>query len=222
MLRSGFYIRAPLAIANMSRVEVKGYEPGWVGEFAATAQALRTALGDIAVRIDHIGSTSVPGIAAKPIIDIQVTVAALADADAMVQPMQHLGFIHRPDASDDRPPPWADPVAELWRKDYFRTPEPPLPVTTAANLRTHVHVRERGRPNQRYALLFRDYLRSNDRARDAYGLLKTRLAAAMRHLSGPGDSGLYLNLKDPMLDLIADGAQSWATLHNWTPGPSDN
>ena len=84
-----------------------------------------------------------------------------------------------------------------------------------------MHVREVGKRNQRYALLFRDYLRSNKRARDAYGSFKMQLAEVVGHLSRPGGTGPYLDLKDPMLNLIADAAERWAASTGWYPSESD-
>jgi GrpB-like predicted nucleotidyltransferase (UPF0157 family) len=63
--------------ARDSAIEIVAYDPGWPAAFEAEAVRLRAALGTLALRIDHHGSTSVPGLGAKPIIDIQVSVAAL-------------------------------------------------------------------------------------------------------------------------------------------------
>ena len=78
-----------------------------------------------------------------------------------------------------------------------------------------------GRRNQRYGILFRDYLRANDRARDAYGAFKQNLARFVGHLSHPGGTGPYLDMKDPVLDLISESAERWAEMTTWGPGPSD-
>ena len=83
----------------------------------------------------------------------------------------------------------------------------------------HVHVREIGRRNQRYALLFRDYLQANAHARDSYGQYKMLLSEHVGVASGPGGTGPYLTLKDPVLDLIADAAEKWAAEVGWTPQP---
>ena len=100
-----------------------------------------------------------------------------------------------------------------WQKIYYRT--------EGAEPRVHVHVREAGRRNQRYALLFRDYLRANRVARDAYGSFKRTLADIVGEYSSEGGTGPYLDAKDPVLDLIFDAAERWAVESDWRPGPSD-
>jgi GrpB-like predicted nucleotidyltransferase (UPF0157 family) len=184
------------------------YDACWAQDFRRVAEALRSAFGPVALRIDHIGSTSVEGLAAKSIIDIQVTVESLAAVSEVLSRVVAAGFIYRAEIDRDRPPPWeADAPAE-WRKAYFRSVD-------GASTRAHVHVREQARRNQRYALLFRDYLRANPRARAAYGTFKLQLAEAVGHLSQPGGTGPYLDLKDPILDLIADAAETWAASQGW-------
>jgi GrpB-like predicted nucleotidyltransferase (UPF0157 family) len=118
----------------------------------ALAHTHRRCLGPRALRIDHIGSTSVPGLAAKDVIDIQVTVANLADAD----PLTVAGFRAQPFLEDHRPPGVKGDPRE-WQKRFFNFPE--------GERRGNVHVRVEGRENQRYALLFRDYLRAIARRR---------------------------------------------------------
>ena len=105
----------------------------------------------MALRIDHIGSTSVPGLPAKDIIDVQVSVSQL-DA-ALDAAFLSIGYTVFPGiTSDHQPPDFVGPDSE-WVKRYFRPPAGQRP--------THMHVRILGRANQRYALLFRDYLRSH-------------------------------------------------------------
>jgi len=76
------------------------YDPTWPASFEAEAVRIREALGPIAVRIDHHGSTSVPGLAAKPIIDIQISVESLRPMDAYREPLRTLGYVHVPHADD--------------------------------------------------------------------------------------------------------------------------
>jgi GrpB-like predicted nucleotidyltransferase (UPF0157 family) len=169
------------------------YQPTWQEEYAQIAAALRAGLGALALRIDHIGSTAVPGMPAKDVIDIQITVAAL-DAPLLAA-MASLGYtqsvaIHR----DHRPPGAVGPDSD-WQKWYFHAPP--------GQRRTHTHVRVFGRPNQRYPLLFRDYLRAHPLTAAAYGELKRRLAAS---LANPDD---YSEVKDPAVDLIYLAAVDW-------------
>jgi GrpB-like predicted nucleotidyltransferase (UPF0157 family) len=179
---------------------IEPYSERWPAQFRELAGRIRAALGDRALRIDHIGSTAVPGLAAKPVIDVQVAVRDLADAD----PLHGAGFEEKAGLFDHRPPGAEGPDAD-WRKRFFN------PSAGRAN----VHVRVDGRANQRYALLFRDYLRAHPDSAKAYEELKRGLA---RHLP---DIGAYTDVKDPACDLIAIAAEVWAAAAAWEPGPSD-
>jgi GrpB-like predicted nucleotidyltransferase (UPF0157 family) len=179
---------------------IEPYSERWPERFQELAGRIRALLGDRALRIDHIGSTAVPGLAAKPVIDVQVTVRELADAE----PLLGAGFEEKVGFGDHRPPGAQGPDAD-WRKRFFN------PSAGRAN----VHVRVGGRANQRYALLFRDYLRAHPDSAKAYEDLKRALA---RHLP---DIGTYTDVKDPACDLIAVAAEAWAAAAAWEPGPSD-
>ena len=195
-------------------VIVVPYSESWREAFGRVGGALRDALGREALRIDHIGSTAVPGRAAKPIIDIQVTVERLETIDAYEDTLRSLGLLRRDRIRHDRPPPWeSDSDPSHWRKVYFsdKSSEP----------RIHVHVRETGRRNQRYPLLFRDFLREEPGSREAYGTFKTHIAETLGHRSSDGGTGPYLDAKDPVFDLIARAAERWAAEIGWEPGPSD-
>ncbi len=129
-------------------IEIVDYRASWSQDFRDIARTIRNGLGDIALRIDHIGSTSVPGLCAKDVIDLQISVAAL---DSQVtDAMQRLGYTQAQDISRDHRPPDDDGPETDWFKLFFRAP--------SGQRRTNTHVRVLGRPNQRYALLFRDYL----------------------------------------------------------------
>jgi GrpB-like predicted nucleotidyltransferase (UPF0157 family) len=186
-------------------VKIIPYQASWPGEFLTLGTALRQTLGDLAVRIDHIGSTSVPGLAAKDIIDIQVTVAQLEPA--VEQALNHLGYTLYQTISQDHIPPESDGSADDWTKWFFKPP--------AGQRLTNLHVRVAGRLNQRYALLFRDYLRAHPATAEAYARLKLQLA---EHLADPQ---MYPEVKDPAVDLIYLAAQDWASAVGWQFGPSD-
>jgi GrpB-like predicted nucleotidyltransferase (UPF0157 family) len=183
------------------------YDERWPAEFERIGTALRAALGELALRIDHIGSTAVPGLAAKDVIDVQVTVAVL-DAAAIAPALAPLGYALREDITRDHVPPgWTDDPAE-WRKLYFRAP--------AGQRRTHLHVRQAGRANQRYALLFRDFVRAASVTAAAYAQVKEALARLH-----PEDEDAYYDVKDPVCDIIVDAAARWAAETGYVPGPSD-
>lgn len=81
-------------MASMSDVvEIFEYDPSWKEEFAQIGRSIREALRESAVRIDHIGSTSIVGLGSKPIIDIQISVKLLEPTELFLQPIQSLGFV---------------------------------------------------------------------------------------------------------------------------------
>jgi GrpB-like predicted nucleotidyltransferase (UPF0157 family) len=188
-----------------SKPSIVPYQPAWPLEFRSIAAAQRQALGPLALRIDHIGSTSVPGLPAKDVIDVQVAVAALDSA--VVSALTAIGYSLPESMSHDHRPPNATGPDEDWAKLYINPPP--------GQRRTHTHVRVLGRPNQRYALLFRDYLRAHPPTAAAYAELKRRLA---EHLADPL---MYPEVKDPAVDLIYLAAEEWAAAAGWRPGPSD-
>jgi GrpB-like predicted nucleotidyltransferase (UPF0157 family) len=148
-------------------IAIVQYDEHWPLEFRRIGRSLRGALYDLALWIDHIGSTAVSGLAAKSVIDVQVTVAAL-DAPTIVTALAPLGYTLRGDITRDHAPPGRDDAPAEWRKLYFRAPVEQRP--------THLHVRQAGRANQRYALLFRDYLRAAPATAAAYAQIKQALA----------------------------------------------
>jgi GrpB-like predicted nucleotidyltransferase (UPF0157 family) len=163
---------------------------------------LRDAFRADALRVEHIGSTSVPGLAAKDIIDVQISVARFDDAriDAA---LENAGLTPWADiARDHCPPGMTLDEAEL-EKRYGSGEGPP---------RAHVHVRVVGRFNHDYALLFRDYLRAHPDAANAYAEIKRVLAERY-----PNDVDAYYSIKDPVCDVIMTGAREWASLSRWRP-----
>lgn len=186
-------------------VKIISYQKRWPQEFQVIARTMRSALGDLALRIDHIGSTAVPGLAAKDVIDIQITVAELAPAIRAA--LTSIGYIQSEDIQKDHLPPQQVSAASEWEKWYFKPP--------AGQRSTHTHVRVQGRANQRYALLFRDYLRAHPATAAAYAELKRRLADSL------ADPHIYPEVKDPAVDLIYLAAEDWAESISWDPGSSD-
>jgi GrpB-like predicted nucleotidyltransferase (UPF0157 family) len=180
------------------RVTIVEPKASWPTEFETIAATLRKALGPIALRVDHIGSTAVPDLPAKDIIDVQVTVASL-DRERIVAALARAGLVDQGIAGDHRPPGATGPEDD-WRKLLFKP---------ATGRPTNVHVRVAGTPNQRYPLLFRDYLRAHPDAAAAYARLK-------RGLADLGiDAGAYSDVKDPACDLIFIAAEDWAARTGW-------
>lgn len=186
----------------MAAIEIVPYREQWPAEFVRLAAPLREALGDLALRVDHIGSTAVPGLAAKDVIDMQVTVRELSD-DVQAA-LGSIGYSRLADINSDHAPPYWTGPEEEWQKQIYRPP--------AGLRRTNLHVRVEGRANQRYALLFRDFLRTHPAAMGAYALIKQHLARLH-----PDDWDAYYDIKDPACDLIWSGAEEWAQRTNWQP-----
>jgi GrpB-like predicted nucleotidyltransferase (UPF0157 family) len=183
-------------------ITIVPYDPAWPHEFSRLAEPLRQALGALALRVDHIGSTAVPGLAAKDVIDMQITVRDLSMP--VEEALAMLGYERNTTITADHlPPHMTGPVAD-WQKWFFRPP--------AAQRRSNLHVRVEGRPNQRYPLLFRDYLRAHPIARDAYGIIKQQLARYHAE-----DVDAYYDIKDPVCDIIWGAAEEWAQATNWQP-----
>lgn len=181
------------------RVVIVPHQASWAGEFSALSDQLRTALGPAALRIEHIGSTSVPGLAAKDVIDIQVSVHALDEQ--ITHRLVSAGFRQSHSISSDHIPPGAAGSAADWQKMYFKE--------ASGHRRANIHVRVAGRANERYALLFRDFLRANPLVAEAYAELKRRLGASLAVADD------YADVKDPAVDLIYLAAESWAKASGW-------
>ena len=180
----------------MAPVAIVDYDPAWPGQFEELAAALRRQLGGGALGIDHIGSTSVPGLAAKDVIDLQVTVTDLAAADRLAPAFERAGYVPSPYRRDHQPAGDASDPGR-WEKRLWQSPP--------GARRVNAHVRVAGWPNQRYALLFRDYLRARPAAASAYARLKLALAERFG-----GDLAAYTEVKDHACDLIVVAAEDWA------------
>ncbi len=176
-------------------VVVVPYDAEWPALFRQIAAPMRDALGDVALRIDHIGSTSVPGLAAKPIIDVQISVASFEPLDAFRLSLQGLGYVWRADNPERT-------------KRYFRE--------SPGNRRTHIHVRKHGSWGEQFALLFRDYLRAHPDAAARYAELKRSLAEQYRD-----DRHGYTEAKGPFIWATMIQANDWSQAIGWEPGPSD-
>lgn len=183
-------------------IEIVPPRQSWTAEFRPLKQVLRS-LAPPGATIHHIGSTAVPGLAAKDVIDIQVSVDRLSDIDCAA--LEQAGFVGRYDLVDHSPPGLNLAEAEL-RKLFFRGPG------RAAN----IHIRERGRFNQRFALVTRDFLRAHPMAASAYGQIKQSLARRF-----PTDVDAYYEIKDPLFDIILVGAEVWADHVGWSEPPGD-
>jgi GrpB-like predicted nucleotidyltransferase (UPF0157 family) len=169
-------------------IEVHSYDPKWPETFKRWRSRLASCLDGAAARIAHVGSTSVPGLDAKPIVDIQVSVERLGDEYRYVPGCEAAGLLFR------------------IRDDEHRFFRPPF----GAVRDVHVHVCEVGSTWEREHLLFRDFLRTHPDARDAYAATKHRAAAVWRD-----DSLAYTDAKSGIILDTLDSAESWARLNCW-------
>ncbi|MEW2476605.1 dephospho-CoA kinase [Micromonospora gifhornensis] len=183
------------------RVTLTEPDPTWPQQYARLAARIRHAIAPADLRIDHIGSTAVPELAAKDVIDIQLGVPSLAEADGpLAQRLADAGFPRMPGDWWDTP---RQAGTGRWEKRLHGSADPARPV--------HLHLRVTGSPGWRYALLMRDHLRADPDRRAAYLMLKRELAA-----SAP-DSGTYATAKDPWFDEEHLRAEEWAARTGWRP-----
>jgi GrpB-like predicted nucleotidyltransferase (UPF0157 family) len=165
----------------MDEVEIVNYDPRWPVLFDEEAERLRAVLDpSLIVGLEHFGSTAVPGLSAKPIIDILIAVRSLADAQAsFVEALRDLEYVY-----------WADnPKRD---RMFFVKGMPPF----GAKRTHHVHVTEpQGEMWQRLA--FRDYLRADPKEAATYERLKRRFAA-----EHPGDREAYTDAKSAYVETV--------------------
>lgn len=179
------------------------YDPAWPAQAARLIARVGYAAGPLAHRVDHIGSTAVPGLAAKDVIDLQLTVASLAEAEALAEPLGEAGFPVVPGIEADAPQPALDPDPAHWRKRVHVSADP----DRWANL----HLRVTGSPGWRYALLFPAWLRADAAARAEYEQVKRRLAGEHDAIAD------YADAKTPWFTTAAARALAWAAETGWSP-----
>jgi len=148
--------RREVIIGEVERqaIVVVDYDPAWPDRFRGEETKIRAALGEAAIAIEHIGSTSVPGLAAKPIVDILLVVEDSGEEVSYLPALEEADYVLRvrePDFHEHR---------------MFRTPEKDV----------HLHVYSAGSPEIERYLLLRDRLRENGKERDLYVRTKRELA----------------------------------------------
>lgn len=181
----------------------------WAHEAARIAARLAAAAPELILAVDHIGSTAVPGLASKDVIDLQVAVSGLDAADSAAPLLAAAGFPLVPGAGFDTPKP-ADPDPGQWQKRFHANADPGRPV--------NLHIRVAGSPGWRYALMFRDWLRDDEEARRLYGVHKAALARAF---AGSGSTSQYADAKEPWFTEVAwPRMTSWAQATGWEPPSS--
>ncbi|CAM3665880.1 dephospho-CoA kinase/protein folding accessory domain-containing protein [Vibrio aerogenes CECT 7868] len=178
----------------MARITISAPDPQWPQAYKQIEQQLQNVLESLAIQIDHIGSTSVPGLPAKNVIDIQVTVRDLSHPE-ITGKLSQAGYRYLPDIQSDNLVGEDENSDEL-KKLYFREKN--------GEREAHIHIRESGRLNQKYPLLFRDFLRHDSMVRQAYATVKQALAKRF-----PDDAESYYAIKDPYMDTIYRAACLW-------------
>ncbi len=165
-------------------VEVVPYNSEWPEIFAAEAERIKRALGSNCIVIHHIGSTSVPGLSAKPIIDMLPVVRDIQEVDQAAKAMESLGYEAKGEYG-------------IAFRRYFQKEQ---------NVRTHVHVYQEGDPEISRYLKFRDWMRSHPDDAKNYAKLKEELAAQFSQ-----DIMGYCNGKDAFVASIdrKDGFEGW-------------
>jgi GrpB-like predicted nucleotidyltransferase (UPF0157 family) len=166
-------------------VRIVEYDSAWPALAEAELRAIEEALGDIAVRVEHVGSTAVPGLAAKPILDLQLSVEAIEPRDRYVEPLARLGylFVPAPESPDYR---------------LFAKP--------AERPRTHhLHVCAAGSEHELRHIALRDFLRAHPDEAARYEALKRDVAA--RH---PQDRLAYIDGKEAYVTALERRAVAWA------------
>lgn len=159
------------------------YDPAWPEAFTRQRDAIANAFGDTRVRIEHIGSTSVPGLCAKPILDLLLGADSLAAIEARIPALAAIGYGYVPDHEDVLP-----------MRRYFVRP-------AGAHLRVHLHGVVEASAIWNEHLLFRDVLRRDARIREAYAQRKRELFA--QH---PDDRSAYTAAKAPFIRSLLDAA----------------
>jgi GrpB-like predicted nucleotidyltransferase (UPF0157 family) len=139
-------------------IKLVAYDPEWPAMFEVEAGEIRRLFGGLALEVEHVGSTAVPGLSAKPVIDIQISVVSLATLDPHLGLLASLGYVHVPLGDFDRVYP------------FFQKPAS-WPCTH------HVHLCESGSEQEARHLAFRDHLRGHPETARQYLELKQSLAA---------------------------------------------
>ncbi|MGH7764973.1 MAG: GrpB family protein [Candidatus Dormibacteraceae bacterium] len=174
-------------------IELAPYDPVWPARFEAWRLKLVGALPVVARRIAHVGSTAVPGLSAKPVIDVQVSVDDQRDESGYVPAVEAIGVQLRNRDSDHR---------------YFRP-------FTGRPRDVHIHVCSAGGEWERRHLLFRDYLRASAEARNGYWHAKKQAVARWSD-----DRLAYTEAKDATIRRITEAAEAWAREKGWSVNPA--
>lgn len=171
----------------MSVVEMVPYRDSWRASFRSVADELAGVMAGCSARIEHIGSTAVPGLCAKPVLDVLLGVRLLTQVEAEIDQMAGLGYRYRPEYEDQIP-----------QRRYF------VRGATATVPRVHVHAVVHGDRLWQEHLAFRDALRQDPELARQYSHLKQELALAQR-LS----KSAYTEAKAPFIKGVLAACRTW-------------
>ena len=196
-------IRTGVRVKRPEGLVLAPHDGRWQAQAIRLSARVALAAGPVGRGVEHIGSTSVPGIVAKDVIDLQLGVRSLTDADALAQALGSAGYLLVPDAGQDNVHPAVDPDPGHWTKRFHGGADPGRVV--------NLHVREVGGPGWRTALLLRDWWRADAAERSAYEGEKLRLAALGL------ESRAYAEAKEPWFGAAVPRALAWAERTGWSP-----
>jgi GrpB-like predicted nucleotidyltransferase (UPF0157 family) len=172
-------------------IEIVDYDPQWPQLFADLSAAIRGHLGDLAIGIEHVGSTAIPGLCAKPIIDLDVVIASRDHLPRVIQALAQLGYEHQGDLGIAQREAFRRTGSDVPRHAPGRFwPEHHLYVCATDNLELCRHI------------TFRDALRAHSAQAAAYALLKRHLAEQFRH-----DRNAYCEAKTLFVESVLGAAQ---------------
>lgn len=171
-------------------IEVVEYNPAWTEAFQTYAAKLHAALGDLAMSIEHVGSTSVPGLAAKPIIDMDVVISSRLVLGQTIRKLAGLNYIHEGNFG-------------IPGREAFMWP---------GEERHHLYVCSVGTPNLHNHLVFRGYLKAHPEAVTAYSALKKKLAKQYRN-----DMDAHGRAKTEFIQGILTKAETEYGFHTFQP-----
>lgn len=171
---------------------IQPYQADWAADFLQISNLLILTLDGIDCVVEHIGSTSVPGLAAKPIIDIDLVLPASADLAEVVRRLASLGYTQVGDQG-------------IPQREVFKRLDPMSAHPVLDRINHHLYVCPSGSPELRRHLAFRDYLRTHEWAREEYASLKQEIALAARQ-----DRKTYAALKEERARDFVEGILSLA------------
>lgn len=180
--------------------------PDWTRQASLLMARIKAAAPDDVVAIDHVGSTAISGLEAKDVIDLQLSVEDLETADRISPLLAAAGFPAFPDVLADHPRP-SSPDPSEWRKRLHGNADPGRDV--------NLHIRAVGSPGWRYALCFRDWLRADPSALEAYRAEKRRVAAL--HANDTSTVGYAVDKEAWFTEVADPGMEQWVKRSGWRP-----